>query len=315
MSAVPEGRTTATLTGLSFLWLEITGQCNLTCSHCYADSGPNGAVRGEMRHQDWYRVIDEAASLGCREIQFIGGEPTLHPDLEDLITIAGARGFTFVEVFTNAMRLCDSLIRCFRENNVAVASSFYSYDPDAHGLITGSRSSWQRTVDGFRKVLQAGLTLRVGVIEMEANAGHLERTKRFLSDLGVHSAKFDRQRGVGRGRLQQIKRSGSEFDELCGQCWKGRLCVTHSGIAYPCVFAREFPMGDVRQGLREVISSARLVQFRASLCAARQSMSVRDEDSPPEWCSPNCAPVNDDCGPTFCVPDGAGCTPNDPDPD
>ena len=26
---------------LSFLWLEITSQCNLTCQHCYADSSPH----------------------------------------------------------------------------------------------------------------------------------------------------------------------------------------------------------------------------------------------------------------------------------
>ena len=28
------------LAGLSLLWLEITRRCNLTCAHCYVDSGP-----------------------------------------------------------------------------------------------------------------------------------------------------------------------------------------------------------------------------------------------------------------------------------
>lgn len=27
---------------LRFLWLEITGRCQLACAHCYADSGPTG---------------------------------------------------------------------------------------------------------------------------------------------------------------------------------------------------------------------------------------------------------------------------------
>jgi MoaA/NifB/PqqE/SkfB family radical SAM enzyme len=30
---------------------------------------------------DWMRVIDEAAGMGCRSMQLIGGEPTLHPAL------------------------------------------------------------------------------------------------------------------------------------------------------------------------------------------------------------------------------------------
>ena len=32
---------------LSFLWLEITGNCNLSCSHCYAESGPEVDLYGD----------------------------------------------------------------------------------------------------------------------------------------------------------------------------------------------------------------------------------------------------------------------------
>ncbi|PWK82464.1 hypothetical protein C8D88_11357 [Lentzea atacamensis] len=28
------------MTDLRFAWLEITGKCQLSCTHCYADSGP-----------------------------------------------------------------------------------------------------------------------------------------------------------------------------------------------------------------------------------------------------------------------------------
>jgi molybdenum cofactor biosynthesis enzyme MoaA len=123
-----------------------------------------------MRRQDWLRVIAEAAEHGCQKLQFIGGEPTLHPDLRWLIAEARRTGFAWIEVFTNATRLGTELLRCFREHEVDVASSFYTGDPATHARITGSLESWQRTVDGFRAVLAAGLSLRVGVIEMEQNA-------------------------------------------------------------------------------------------------------------------------------------------------
>ncbi len=64
--------------GLSFLWLEITGRCGLSCSHCYARSGPSGS-HGTMTADDWRSVISQAAGLGVSMVQFIGGEPTLHP--------------------------------------------------------------------------------------------------------------------------------------------------------------------------------------------------------------------------------------------
>jgi MoaA/NifB/PqqE/SkfB family radical SAM enzyme len=65
---------------LDFAWLEITGKCSLHCEHCYAESGPMG-THGTMRTQDWHRIIDEIGTMGARSVQFIGGEPTLHPHL------------------------------------------------------------------------------------------------------------------------------------------------------------------------------------------------------------------------------------------
>jgi len=48
------------MSGLSFLWLEITEKCNLACSHCYAESGPLGDLYGKMSYANWCRVIDES---------------------------------------------------------------------------------------------------------------------------------------------------------------------------------------------------------------------------------------------------------------
>jgi uncharacterized radical SAM superfamily Fe-S cluster-containing enzyme len=46
-------------------------------------------------------VIDEAYDAGCRQLQFIGGEPTLHPSLDSFIRHAAEKGYEFIEVFTN----------------------------------------------------------------------------------------------------------------------------------------------------------------------------------------------------------------------
>lgn len=77
--------------GLRFVWLEITGKCQLTCKHCYAESGPTG-VDGVMLPADWCRVIDEVAQFGGRMVQFIGGEPTLYRRLPDLCTAPLIKG-------------------------------------------------------------------------------------------------------------------------------------------------------------------------------------------------------------------------------
>jgi hypothetical protein len=69
---------------LRFLSLEILGRCQLRCLHGYADSGPWG-THGTMTTQDWRRLLEEAAAMGVGRVQLIGGEPTLHPDLPELV--------------------------------------------------------------------------------------------------------------------------------------------------------------------------------------------------------------------------------------
>src|SRR6266851_4169798 len=95
---------------LDFLWLELTSVCNLECVHCYAESGPYVRKGDDLSPERYAELIIEAAALGCEKVQFIGGEPTLHPALPRLIELASHEGYSFIEVYTNATRIQDPLL-------------------------------------------------------------------------------------------------------------------------------------------------------------------------------------------------------------
>src|SRR5205823_2958692 len=95
---------------LEFLWLELTNRCNLECVHCYADSSPS-ADSDVMTLTDFVEVLREAYSLGCRRVQFIGGEPTLNRDLPALLYEAHTLGYEFIEVYTNLIWLSDEILK------------------------------------------------------------------------------------------------------------------------------------------------------------------------------------------------------------
>ncbi len=275
------------LNGLSFLWLEITSKCNLECSHCYADAGPWHSLSGGMNTDEWLTVIGEAADAGCRQLQFIGGEPTLHPDLPGMISFAADRGYEFLEVFTNATTLTPKLLRTFVEKKVHVATSFYSDDPATHDVITKRRGSFQRTVAGIEKLVTAGIAVRAGIIEMPENLGHAARAREFLQRLGVTDIGVDFQRGVGRGGVKEC--ISDPMAELCGQCWKGSLCVTASGAAYPCVFSRFVQLQSPKHGLGAIIEGDALREFRMRLQEYYLNRPGVQPTCGPT-CRPKCAP-------------------------
>jgi len=83
--------------------VEVTTDCNLSCSYCFAGSGPGG------EHLPVEGVIDLLETVrsegGPRPVQFSGGEPTVRDDLPDLVERAGEMGFDHVQVNTNGIRL------------------------------------------------------------------------------------------------------------------------------------------------------------------------------------------------------------------
>ncbi|HZR55749.1 MAG TPA: radical SAM protein [Terriglobales bacterium] len=263
----------ASVSELSFLWLELTTKCNLQCIHCYADSGPHQQLLGNMSTDDWLTVLRDSHEAGCRQVQFIGGEPTLHPDLPGMISFAAEQGYSFIEVYTNATRISDQLLKVFVDHEVRIAISFYSDDLETHDRITKNRGSFNRTVQNIRRMLSAGLQIRAGIIALAENADHIERAERFLRELGVTDIKVDFKRGVGRGAGPLT--SLDPMAELCGECWKGKLCVTNTGQTYPCVFSRFAKIGDAKQGVSQILATDSLWNFRRSL-----QTKWRNQESP-----------------------------------
>ncbi len=88
------------------LIFEITDRCNLTCPACFAASSPHLAWR--MSLDEFTAKLDRLLARGKGDadmVQFSGGEPTIHPDLERMIAVCFERGIQKVYVNTNGLKL------------------------------------------------------------------------------------------------------------------------------------------------------------------------------------------------------------------
>ena len=273
------------LTRLDLLWLELTGRCNLECVHCYADSSPQTPLIQGMCYEKWADVLREGFSLGCRKVQFIGGEPTLYPHLLQLISYARTIGYEFLEVYTNGTLLRDEMLQMFRDCNVCLAFSVYGSHAEVHDNITGHKNSFNRTITNIGRTILYGISVRVAIIEMPENTGDIEATKKVLQELDVESIATDHLRGIGRGKANS--RSKEPFQELCGACWRGQLAIDAQGNVSPCVFSRFCRIGNVSSSLRSMLHHERLHAFRMKV---KESIEAKIFDPEEAVCKPNCAP-------------------------
>ncbi len=289
---------------LGFLWIELTNQCNLQCSHCYAESGPT-ADTATLKCADYERVIAEARQLGCQSIQFIGGEPTLNKDLGHLVAFSFERGFEFIEVFTNLTHLSPDLLDCFVQCGVQVATSVYAPESAIHDDVTGTRGSFEKTVRNIRELIDHQIPVRVGFIEMPQNAGLFEKTRDWLGQIGVLHVGSDHMRHFGRG----AHCDKSELGELCGSCGKDTLCIGPDGKVSPCIMSKSWSVGSIRDDtLTDIVHSAALADIRSDI---RIATGQHHPDAIQSICQPKVCDPYDHCQPKWgggpCEP--TGCNP------
>lgn len=281
---------------LHFLWLEITGRCQLECVHCYADSSPKG-THGSMTKNDWIRVIEESRKLGVMKLQFIGGEPTLHPDFPLLLEEAVKRKIK-VEVFTNLVHITSTLWAMFSRLGISLATSWYSNDANEHAKIT-NRNSFHNTKNAIKEAVRRNIPIRVGVIGISQNQ-QVKQAHQLLIDLGVDEKKigYDELRQVGRG----VRDAKPGPDQLCGNCADGVMAISPSGEVWPCVFSRWMPLGNVLdQSLSELVIGNVMNNARTKL---KQFFKEQDLWPCEPKCSPRCSPSCSPCTPgNTCWPD------------
>ncbi len=121
-SAVPHPETVASLAHpsdrlgrpLGVLRLSLTARCNLACPYCLPDGvEPPGLLTLAQR----LRVIEAAVALGARSLRLTGGEPLLHPQLEELIRAVQplrARGLGEIALTSNGVLLSAERARALR---------------------------------------------------------------------------------------------------------------------------------------------------------------------------------------------------------
>src|SRR2546427_43059 len=77
---------------LDNLWFQVTGTlCNIACAHCFNSSGPNVRTFGFLSLERVRSELETAVRLGVREGFFTGGEPFLHPQLLEMLSLSLAR--------------------------------------------------------------------------------------------------------------------------------------------------------------------------------------------------------------------------------
>ena len=186
----------AELTELKNLWFQLTGSnCNLKCRHCYLSCSPNN--KSNFLPIDKIKSsLEELKNLKISEIYLHGGEPLLHPDINNIIRLTLKH--TNVTILTNGTLINDKKARFLRQieqnndNEIIFRVGIDHYIEEKNDEIRG-KGSFKKAISGVENLVRYGFNPIISVVnlwneeENDIKAGFSQ----LLSSLGFESEEIN----------------------------------------------------------------------------------------------------------------------------
>ena len=141
---------------------ELTYRCPLRCPYCSNPLGYRDVKEG-LDAQDWTRVFQQAAELGALHVGLTGGEPTLRPDLAEIVAGASHAGL-YTHLVTAGTTVDEAGLAALRRSGLrSVQLSLQDARAEASDAIAGS-ACFEAKLDAARWTRRLGLSLTLNFV-------------------------------------------------------------------------------------------------------------------------------------------------------
>ena len=247
---------------LRSIHIEIASACNERCVHCYI---PHKYKEKMMDSSLFYRIVEEGRKMHIIHVTLSGGEPLLHNDIIGFLRKCRELDLS-VNVLSNLTMINDDIIDEMKKNPLlSIQTSIYAMDSKIHDNITKLSGSLDKTINGVKKIIDAGIPIQISCPVMKQNKDDFPSVIRWgknnnisVSVEPVIFASYDHSCDNLSNRLsvQEVEKAiGYELDEgyegiimgrvkekealkgedpICSIC-RYSFCISVEGNVYPCV--------------------------------------------------------------------------------
>ncbi|MHC4844392.1 MAG: radical SAM protein, partial [Planctomycetota bacterium] len=160
----------------------ITDQCNFNCPYC---QGLRADCAGTLPLDHVKRTLSLCSETGLKNVRFSGGEPTLHPNLEEIVKFARNCGAEHVALSTNG-----SASLATYENLIKQGVDDFSISLDACCASFGQRmcgdvpGAWERVIENIRALSEKAY-VTLGMVFTQETIKDAVKIIEFGRSLGV----------------------------------------------------------------------------------------------------------------------------------
>lgn len=201
---------------LKSIYFYLTEGCNLKCRHCWIATKyqSDGKIYPALPFDLFQSIIKQAKPLGIKSVKLTGGEPLLHPQINDILDNIRQEDLG-VSIETNGVLCTPEIVQKIsvcKNSNISV--SLDGADAETHEWVRGVHGCFDDTLQGIRNLVDGGLKPQIIMSIMRHNKVQMEDIVRLAENLGASSVKFNIVEPISRGEKMHLSKEVPTIDEL-----------------------------------------------------------------------------------------------------
>ena len=201
---------------LNQIYFYLTEGCNLRCRHCWI--APKYQSEGNSYPAldlDLFKsIIEQGKSLGLTGVKLTGGEPLLHPHINEILEYIHTEDLRMT-LETNGV-LCKPEVaeRMAACKDPFVSVSLDGADAETHEWVRGVPGCFDEAMEGIRNLVEARIRPQVIMTIMRHNKNQMEPVVRLAESVGAGSVKFNIVQPTARGERMHESGETLSIEEL-----------------------------------------------------------------------------------------------------
>jgi len=169
--------------------LKLGFRCNNNCLSC-----PQAHRRhlGDLSTAQVKRLLEEGRLHGANEVVLTGGEPTVRPDILEIVSYAKNLGYDFIQLQTNGRMLyykdfCEKLVKA---GVTEFSPAIHGPNAKVHDYLVQSPHAFEQAVQGIKNLKELGQYIIMNSVINKINYAMLPETAELFVNLNVDQYQF-----------------------------------------------------------------------------------------------------------------------------
>lgn len=172
--------------------IEVNSACNMDCPLCFANAGAGFNLTLEEVEGILDHLVDTEGNPEV--VQFSGGEPSIHPQIIEMMKAAKKRNIRYVMLNTNGKRIADDdvFLAQLAEVRPAIYFQFDGFDQETYRILRGAPDILEQKLRALDRLAQIGLgVVLVPAVAREVNLHEVGKILQFaIAHPAVHGINF-----------------------------------------------------------------------------------------------------------------------------